>query len=262
MFRYGKIGHGGFFDNDLELTELYPVIAEIKNFSAGEKFNFYTQYCYSAIILDAGSLRINSRAFSSTLSSGQLIIADPFSPCHMYAVTDVTLATVRFSGKRATDFSSFCATIYPSEGMYGELSQLMSRNDLHDIFLVSFLYKLYGVLGVHKNHGTKAEALNRYVKMAIDNINNSYLSQTYSLEVLSADMHITPSYLSRLFKKEVGITMQEYLKNRRLEAGYQLLLQGYKVKDAAEKCGIKHVNNFSEMFYRRYGIRPSEVKSE
>lgn len=54
--------------------------------------------------------------------------------------------------------------------------------------------------------------------------------------------------------------MQEYLKNKRLSRGYELLLQGYKVKDVSEKCGIKHVNNFSQMFFQRYGMRPSEVK--
>lgn len=144
--------------------------------------------------------------------------------------------------------------------MFTELSALTSLNSVHDVFIVSFLYKLYGFLGVYKVFTSKAEALNRYVKMAMDNIDNSYLSPNYSIEVLASDLKLTPSYLSRLFKKEVGISMQEYLKNKRLSRGYELLLQGYKVKDVSEKCGIKHVNNFSQMFFQRYGMRPSEVK--
>lgn len=263
MLRYGGAGHGGsgfYCDNDLGLTELYPITVQLKECAADEHFNFYTQYCYSIIILEEGTLRINSRNFNSTLSSNQLIIADTFNPCFMHAVTDCRFAAIRFSGTRASDFSPFCGTIYPAGNMFTELSALTSLNSVHDVFIVSFLYKLYGFLGVYKVFTSKAEALNRYVKMAMDNIDNSYLSPNYSIEVLASDLKLTPSYLSRLFKKEVGISMQEYLKNKRLSRGYELLLQGYKVKDVSEKCGIKHVNNFSQMFFQRYGMRPSEVK--
>lgn len=263
MLRYGGAGHGGsgfYCDNDLGLTELYPITVQLKDCAADEHFNHYTQYCYSVIILEEGSLRINSRNFNSTLSSNQLIIADPFNPCFMHAAADCRFAVIRFTGSRAPDFSPFCGTIYPAGNLFAELSALTGLNSSHDVFIISFLYKLYGFLGVYKVFTAKTEAINRYVKMAMDNIDNSYLSLNYSLEVLAADLKLTPSYLSRLFKKEVGVSMQEYLKNKRLSKGYELLVQGYKVKDAAEKCGIRHVNNFSEMFSKRYGIRPSEVK--
>lgn len=125
---------------------------------------------------------------------------------------------------------------------------------------VPILFRLYSFLGAQKSRYAEEQTKNRYVKMALDNINYSGNDPDYSFEVLARAMNITPKYLSRLFKNEVGISMQEYLKTRRLSIGYELLLQGYKVKDAAERCGIRHVNNFSQMFFRRYGMRPSEVK--
>ena len=261
MLRYGNTSNGFYCDNDISLSELYPVTVQIRTIAAGESFNLYTQYCYILIILEGGSLRISSKRFNSTLSSDRLIIADAFNPCHMFAVTDCRITVIRFSGSRANDFSPFIGTIYPAHGLFGEVSALMKRKEIHDVFFVSLLFKLYGLLEVYKVQPDSAKPLNRYVKMVKDNIDNSFLSPGYSLEVIAGELGINPSYLSRLFKKELGVSMQEYLKNLRLSMGYELLLQGYKVKDAAEKCGIRHVNNFSQMFFHRYGMRPSEVQT-
>lgn len=260
MLLYHKNNPGYYCDNDLKLSDLFPIRVFVHSVTCGGHGLLQQDDHYAVLAVKSGSLRINSTSVSCTLSDGQIIILEPYSNCHIYPTCDTDYCYLQFSGEHAADFAAYTNLIYAYDGVYEELAACLNRPDKHNVHFVPILFRLYSFLGAQKSRYAEEQTKNRYVKMALDNINYSGNDPDYSFEVLARAMNITPKYLSRLFKNEVGISMQEYLKTRRLSIGYELLLQGYKVKDAAERCGIRHVNNFSQMFFRRYGMRPSEVK--
>ncbi len=80
-----------------------------------------------------------------------------------------------------------------------------------------------------------------------------------SVEKIAESFNIDRRYLLRLFKREFGITIVNYLVKTRLEAAYKYLKDGYAVNRAAIMCGYTDAYNFSKMFKKYYGFSPSDV---
>ena len=90
-----------------------------------------------------------------------------------------------------------------------------------------------------------------------------YLQQHYtehiSLDTLSAKVNLNRSYLCRLFKRETGESLFQYLARFRLEKAAGLLLQeDLPVREVAARVGIDDPFYFTRMFKKQYGVSPSE----
>lgn len=87
----------------------------------------------------------------------------------------------------------------------------------------------------------------------------THFSERITLDSLASMVNLERSYLSRLFKKETGMNIFQFLADVRLEEARKLLVQeGIPVRKAAEKVGIEDSFYFSRMFKKRYGVTPSD----
>lgn len=82
----------------------------------------------------------------------------------------------------------------------------------------------------------------------------------FHLNYVAAQVHLTPSYLSRLFKKETGVTLEQYLTEVRMENAKTLLTQhiGLKAYQIGEMVGYSDPGYFCRLFKRRVGVTPKE----
>ena len=84
-----------------------------------------------------------------------------------------------------------------------------------------------------------------------------------SLKSISAQLNVTPSYLSGLFKKECGCTLTEYVNDARLDKALHLLTNTNKqVQNIAFECGIPDANYFIRLFKRRTGLTPTQYRKQ
>lgn len=90
-----------------------------------------------------------------------------------------------------------------------------------------------------------------------DNYRDPGMTQTQIAE----SMCVSPSYLSGIFKKTMGVTMVQYLTMVRMEGARELLLESeYDVKDIAEMVGYHDEYYFSRCFKRQYGLSPMQIR--
>ena len=69
-------------------------------------------------------------------------------------------------------------------------------------------------------------------------------------------------YLGRLFKKETGVSFNEYLNSFRIRAAVEYLDAGtYMVYEIAEKVGYRDINYFYKCFKAIAGTTPGEYKN-
>ena len=103
------------------------------------------------------------------------------------------------------------------------------------------------------------DGMSHYVLLATGYINAHYGDSDISVGSIAAYLNISEGHLSRIFKKETGQTVLEYLTGRRIEAAKALLADcRVRVNETAYRVGYKDVTYFSAVFKKIVGVSPSE----
>lgn len=100
------------------------------------------------------------------------------------------------------------------------------------------------------------------LEKAKDYILSNYGEDDLSIQKLANHLHISPSYLSLIFKKDAGVTFLKYLVSIRLEAAKDLLRSSdLKTTEIAERIGYPDINYFSYFFKKNFGMSPREYRN-
>ena len=77
-------------------------------------------------------------------------------------------------------------------------------------------------------------------------------------------MYLSPYYISKIFKSEIGESPIHYLIRVRLEHAKELLEQkeDFGVAEIAEKVGYESQSKLTAAFKSAYGVLPSEYRKE
>lgn len=87
-----------------------------------------------------------------------------------------------------------------------------------------------------------------------------HYTEDINCEVIAQTVHISKHYLARLFKDAVGISLWNYIINRRLLHFNDLIRQDYSVQEAAYQSGFRNYSNFYRLYKSRIGMSPQEFK--
>lgn len=84
-----------------------------------------------------------------------------------------------------------------------------------------------------------------------------------SLTSLADSVHLSSSYVSRLFKKETGVTITDYITAERLEKARQLIEQtDQSIENITRQVGYPTHHYFTKRFKQRYGVTPKEYRQQ
>lgn len=101
-----------------------------------------------------------------------------------------------------------------------------------------------------------------YVSQAISYIHRHY-SDDISQSTVAEAIGISPSYLSKQFKEDLGIGFADYLCNYRIEKAMSMLKESnVSNKDIAQMCGFSDDAYFSRVFKRTTGMTPKEYRKK
>jgi len=101
-----------------------------------------------------------------------------------------------------------------------------------------------------------ADALHRavqYIRM--------HLGDHLDLETLAAAACLSPSYFSRIFREETGVSVQQAVMDARLKRACELIeYGGLRLSDIALMVGFQDQSYFSRAFQKAYGVTPTQYK--
>jgi signal transduction histidine kinase/AraC-like DNA-binding protein len=88
-------------------------------------------------------------------------------------------------------------------------------------------------------------------------------SRTITLTEVAASIGASKSYISRIFRAEMGITLWEYLKRFRIQKAEELLTHtGYSITEIATQVGFDDIGYFSRVFHKVAGCPPREYRQK
>ena len=84
-----------------------------------------------------------------------------------------------------------------------------------------------------------------------------------SLNLLAEEFHLSPQYISQLFKNEIGVNFLTYLTSLRMERAKKLLLStALPMSEVAEQSGYGDYRVFTKAFKKSEGITPSQYRRD
>lgn len=130
--------------------------------------------------------------------------------------------------------------------------------------------KMIEALALLHDHGLQDEQSNKaqlsIANRAILNRVRAYVldhpNQEIRIDDLCAIVCVSPSKLSRLFRRAEGVSVQEYVRNIRLDIACDLLAHSdLSVAQIAPRVGFARQGSFSKAFKARFGVAPRAYRA-
>ncbi|TCN01221.1 AraC-like DNA-binding protein [Paenibacillus sp. BK033] len=103
----------------------------------------------------------------------------------------------------------------------------------------------------------------RKVQQALEVIEASYADHGMTLAGVAKALFVSSTYLSTLFKQELGINFLDYVHQFRIEKAKALLQTGdMKIHSVAKEVGYYDEAHFTKTFKKWTGMLPSQYKKE
>ncbi len=150
-----------------------------------------------------------------------------------------------------------------SENIKNEMLYIVNNSLESSLNLMSHLYLFFDYLikGVNLAKNVTGGTLKDfYIREVISFIEQNY-QNNIKVEDISKWCNLNRSYLTKIFKKEKNISLQQFLiKYRMSKACEKLKLTSLSIKDISESIGYDNQLNFSRTFKNEFGISPSEYR--
>ncbi|GIN59764.1 hypothetical protein J8TS2_40830 [Lederbergia ruris] len=138
--------------------------------------------------------------------------------------------------------------------IYQEIAKKETIDSIHE-WMVFVLTKITSYISKEKNKNNTSN-----IDIVLNFINKHY-KDDISVDQIAELVNLNPSYLSRIFKQNVGITIVEYLTRRRLtESKILLTNSNYTIREIAAQIGYNNVNSYIRFFKKYEGITPGEYR--
>jgi AraC-like DNA-binding protein len=157
---------------------------------------------------------------------------------------------IGFSGKFAKRLEKLEEPVMAADSTpFGMIKSLHLRADTREEVGASALHLIFADIFAGKSSHP------HYVKRTANTIESLYM-HNISVSEIADSLGLDRRYLSRIFHKSMGMSIQEYIIKVRMDAAKKLLSDGRSVSLTAELVGYNDVFNFSKMFKKHCGVSP------
>ncbi len=109
---------------------------------------------------------------------------------------------------------------------------------------------------------SSGEAFSKQVLMCIDYIYDNIYNEI-KIQDIADHIGFTPQYISKLFKKQVGVTLSDYIMSKRIQTAENMLkYTDYAPIDIANYLCFSSHSHFISAFKKRTGLTPKQYREK
>ncbi len=127
-------------------------------------------------------------------------------------------------------------------------------NELHDVMCIDICKQM--------NIIHNKQILSKPIVLCIDYI-YSHIHYRITIKELAEYLKISESYLSRLFLKEMGLPVSQYILDLKIEKAKNLLQYSeYNIVDIANYLSFSSQSHFIQVFQKKTGLTPHKYRTQ
>ena len=172
--------------------------------------------------------------------------------------------SLSFAKELLNGFSKpFCALTQPRDGIMSLMENIRNCHFQNQkastaLYLAMLFTTIKNIQELPKK--SKDDVTQGIVTRTISYIEN-HLTSLDSLSEIADALHISLSYLEASFRKNIGISLMQYIIKSKINfAMKQLIDTEDSIAEIAEKCGFNSGTHFSNTFKKHTGISPREYR--
>ena len=139
---------------------------------------------------------------------------------------------------------------------------------IHRMVLIEQKKILTNILEIKNYYKEMVKSINRKTKykpiviLAMQDIDENYNVNDFSIETVSYHLKVSSSYLSKLLKQEIGLGFIDYLTLVRIKKSIALMEEDptIKIYQVSEMVGYSNQHYFCKIFKKIMGISPKEYQ--
>ena len=218
---------------------------------------------YQLIYVTSGVLTIHEQGKKRNLTSGDICLFRPNEP-QIYTIDGITTTHywILFTGSEVEKMLSFFKERSYHIGAFPELEHFCNNSwsgsenedEISELLLDGMLITLIArIMKLVSQEGKKLSKLHNAIQ-----IMKSECHIRRSNEELARLCGLSKFYFIKLFKKNFGVSPQEYYAKLIIDKSSHLLINtDYNISEIAKLCGIDDALYFSRMFKKHTSVSPS-----
>ena len=116
---------------------------------------------------------------------------------------------------------------------------------------------------IQKNRANKKDEPTQIVLAAVEMIRKEIENVDFNINTIANALYLTPAYFSRVFKRKMGMTCIDFIKNYRINLAKELLQNtDLSIQQISEKTGYATVYYFRQQFKQVTGESPGSFRKK
>ena len=171
------------------------------------------------------------------------------------------LMVMNMISKESSTMNKYGTNLFQTVGEDGLVQEILSLRTIDDCRRLLQKSAVW-VLKFHEQKSRAVRQENRVVAQAVKYIEENFSDPDMSLKQAADAVFSNASYLSRMFKKETGENLTDYVTKKRIEKSIELLnTTDMRVYEIAEEVGFRDPHYFSISFRKQMGVTIKEFRS-
>ncbi|HEP1793721.1 TPA: helix-turn-helix domain-containing protein [Streptococcus suis] len=223
---------------------------EINHREPTEEFYFYRAVAKGD--LDAVRMNCKQQRFLETDGVG-VLSKNPVTNIKYHFVITTAMIT-RFCGQNGLELEQ----AYRMSDFYIQkldtIHTVQEVQSLHDEMVLHYTEKMRRY---HQN-----DTNSKHVNACKEHIYKN-LTERITVDAIADELGVSSSYLSRLFKKEVGVSISTYIRDLKIESAKELLKYGeMSMIEIANHLSFSSQSHFIQQFRDATGVTPKKYRDE